>query len=144
MATTLAQISDIHFGQLEPGLTESLADDLHADPPDVLIVSGDFTQRATARQFVDAVAWVKTLPGEKLLVPGNHDVPLWAFWERFSAPTRRYRRHVTDELLPMLRVGEVLVAGANSARPISPTWRGFWKDGKLDHAQLDALRTTLA
>ncbi|MEM8872940.1 MAG: metallophosphoesterase [Planctomycetota bacterium] len=143
MATTLAHLSDIHFGKLEPGVTDAVSADLHADPPDVLIVSGDFTQRATATQFREAVAWVETLPGEKLFVPGNHDVPLWAFWERFLTPMRRYRKHVTDDLLPTVRCGEVLVAGVNSARPISPTWRGFWKDGKLGREQLAALHDTL-
>lgn len=141
--TTLAQISDIHFGALEPGVPQKLAEDLHADPPDLLVVSGDFTQRATAEQYRASVAFVRDLPGKHLYIPGNHDVPLWAFWERFLVPMRRYQKHVTEDLFPTARSGEVLVAGANSARPISPTWRGFWKDGKLSQSQLRTLTDTL-
>ena len=141
---TLAHISDIHFGAIEPGVPEALSADLLADPPDFLVVSGDFTQRARKRQYREAVAFVENLGLPWLGVPGNHDIPLFNVVERFMRPLRNYKRFVSPNLRPVHDDADVLILGLNSARPISRTRKGFWKDGRLSRKQLEYVQTRCA
>jgi 3',5'-cyclic AMP phosphodiesterase CpdA len=141
---TIAHISDIHFGALEPGAPEALRHDLQADPPDFLIVSGDFTQRATPQQYRDSVEFVKSIGVPWLGVPGNHDIPLYNVLERFGSPLRKYRKYVTRDLRPVHEDADVLILGLNSARPISRSTGGFWKDGRLNTNQLEYAEARLA
>lgn len=132
----IAQISDIHFGAEDPDVVEALAADLKLQRYDLLIVSGDFTQRARGGQFKAAMAFLKRLPGPHLYVPGNHDVPLYDVARRFLSPTGKYRKHVTPNLRPVFRDDQLLVMGLNTARPWTWTWDGFWKDGNIRAEQL--------
>ena len=97
---TLVQLSDLHFGAIDPRLLDPLRAKVQALAPHLVIVSGDLTQRAKAHQFEAARAWLATLPGPQVVVPGNHDVPLYNGASRFLAPLRRYRRHFSGELEP--------------------------------------------
>ncbi|MEM7808192.1 MAG: metallophosphoesterase [Planctomycetota bacterium] len=133
---TIAHISDIHFGAEDPAAVEALRDDLLGEPYDLLVVSGDFTQRARRRQFEAAKAFIDALPQPHLYVPGNHDVPLYDVFRRFVKPTGNYRKHVTPDLRPVFQDDQMLVLGLNTARPISKSINGFWKDGRLSCAQL--------
>ena len=132
----VVQISDIHFGADDPAAVRALRDDLHADPYDLLIVSGDLTQRARHGQFEAAMAFCRSVPGPQLYVPGNHDVPLHNVLKRFGNPLGNYRRHVTKDLRPVHRDDELLVIGLNTARSFSWSWGGFWKDGRINADQL--------
>ena len=132
----IAHVSDLHFGAEDPAAVEALARDLLAWKYDLLVVSGDLTQRARRQQFRAAARFLNALPGPHLHVPGNHDIPLYDVLRRFISPLGRYRRIITPELAPVFRDEQLLVAGLNSARPFSPTWSGFWKDGRLNVAQL--------
>ena len=132
----VAQISDIHFGAIDPAAVEALRRDLLAEPYDLLIVSGDLTQRARASQFREAMAFLGSLPGPQLYVPGNHDVPMHNLFQRFGSPLGKYKRHVTRDLRPIFQDDELLVVGLNTARPFSLTWGGFWKDGRINADQL--------
>ena len=132
----IAQISDIHFGADDPQGVEALRRDLNAHPHDLLIVSGDLTQRARVGQFKAAMDFLKTVPGPQLIVPGNHDIPLWNWLRRFFSPLGRYKRIVTSDLRPVFRDAQLLVIGLNTARPFSWRWGGFWKDGRISADQL--------
>jgi 3',5'-cyclic AMP phosphodiesterase CpdA len=123
---TIAHISDLHFGKVDPPVVEGLVADLAAHRPDLLVVSGDFTQRARARQYQDAAAFLRRLPGPQLVVPGNHDIPMydWGFIPRFVTPLRNYRRFITRDLRPVYRDDELFVLGINSAR--SFTQKSGW------------------
>jgi 3',5'-cyclic AMP phosphodiesterase CpdA len=123
---TIAHISDLHFGKVDPAVTEGLITDLRTHQPDLLVVSGDFTQRARARQYRDAAAFLRRLPGPQLVVPGNHDIPMydWGFIPRFLAPLRNYRRFITRDLRPVYQDDELFVLGINSAR--SFTQKSGW------------------
>jgi 3',5'-cyclic AMP phosphodiesterase CpdA len=68
--------------------------------PDVVVVSGDLTQRAKSEQFEEARAWLDTLPGPQIIVPGNHDISLYNVFRRFVLPLDRYKRYITDDLDP--------------------------------------------
>lgn len=121
---TIAHISDIHFGRTDPAVVEGLAKDLSEHKPTLLVVSGDFTQRARERQYAAAAAFLKRLPKPQLVVPGNHDIPMFDVVRRFFFPLHRYRRHITPDLRPAYQDEELYVLGINTAR--SFTHKSGW------------------
>lgn len=127
---TVVQLSDLHFGAiLEPTL-EPLVAYLAALAPDLVIVSGDFTQRATTSQFAAAATYLKRLPSPQLVIPGNHDVPLYNVFRRFGAPLATYSRHISANHNPTYVDDELAVVGLNSARSFT------FKGGALSSAQV--------
>jgi 3',5'-cyclic AMP phosphodiesterase CpdA len=113
---TLLHCSDIHFGpphlsRVAEGLLE-LVDSLR---PHLVVISGDLTQRARPEQFRQARRFVDRLPVPSLVVPGNHDVPMYRVWERVFAPFAAYRAHFSPELEPVYRDQEMLAIGINTA-----------------------------
>lgn len=133
---TITHLSDIHFGVTDPTIVEGVVADVNAAPPTLVVMSGDFTQRARSWQFRAAVEFMARLPGPQLVVPGNHDIPLYDVISRFLWPLRNYKRLVTKNLVPVYADGELLVVGINTARSITWTHDGFWKDGKISEGQL--------
>jgi 3',5'-cyclic AMP phosphodiesterase CpdA len=135
---TIAHISDLHFGKEDPPVAEALLADLAPRAPKVVAVSGDLTQRAREREFRAARAFLDRLPGSVLVVPGNHDVPLWDLVSRFARPLRNYRRHLTPDLAPFLHHEDLAVMGVNTAR----SWT--FKNGRISWAQIDQIRQRFA
>jgi 3',5'-cyclic AMP phosphodiesterase CpdA len=133
---TIAQISDIHFGRIDPIVAERCAEDLHALKPSLLVVSGDLTQRARRKQYQAAADYLKRLPQPQLVVPGNHDIPLYDVIRRFLLPLGRYRHYITKDLRPFYKDEEMAVIGINTARPWTWSLNGFWKDGHISEEQL--------
>ena len=74
---TLVHLSDLHFGRTDPAVIEPLLASVHAQRPDCVVVSGDLTQRAKPDEFRQARAFLGRLPEPQVVVPGNHDVPLY-------------------------------------------------------------------
>src|SRR3954469_17037950 len=138
---TIAHISDLHFGRVDPPVAEALVSDVHAFAPTLVVASGDFTQRARVGQYKAAAEFMKRLPGPQMVVPGNHDIPLYNVVRRFFFPLTRYRRYISPDLRPVYRDEELLVVGINSARPFTWSPNGFWKDGKISDEQLIDIRT---
>jgi 3',5'-cyclic AMP phosphodiesterase CpdA len=83
--------------------------------PDLVVLSGDLTQRAKPEQFRQAREFVDRIPVPTLTVPGNHDVPLYRVWERIFNPYGCYRKYFSEELEPVYRDDEMLVVGINTA-----------------------------
>ncbi|HXH02730.1 MAG TPA: metallophosphoesterase [Candidatus Competibacteraceae bacterium] len=108
---TIAHLSDLHFGAVRPDRVLALRRSLLALAPDLVVVSGDLTQRARTYQFQAARAFLASLPFPRLVVPGNHDLPLRNWLRRLCDPLGRYRRHIADELYPVYRDEELLVLG---------------------------------
>ena len=133
---TIAHISDIHFGTVIPDIAEAVVADVNEAKPSLTIISGDLTQRSRAWQFRAACAFMARLPQPQIVVPGNHDIPLFDVVRRFAAPLYNYRKHVTKDLRPVYQDEELLAIGMNTARPFTFTWDGFWKDGKISEEQL--------
>ena len=121
---TIAHISDLHFGTVDSDIAEALVQDVAARKPSLVVVSGDFTQRARSEQYREAARFLKRLPQPQLVVPGNHDVPLWDVLRRVFRPMERYRRFISDDLMPIFRDDEMLVVGVNTAR--SFTQKSGW------------------
>ncbi len=135
---TIAHISDLHFNRIDPRIAEALIDDLHRHPPSLLVVSGDLTQRARRRHYQAAARYLTRLPRPQLIVPGNHDVPLFDVFRRFLFPFTRYRRYITPALNPVYQDEELLVLGINTARSLT------WKEGRISPQQLCDARDHLA
>jgi predicted phosphodiesterase len=88
--TVLLQISDTHFGTEQAPVVEALTALAHQQRPDVVVLSGDITQRARPAQFRAARAFTDRLGAPVLAVPGNHDIPLFDLWTRLRSPYARY------------------------------------------------------
>lgn len=137
----LMHLSDLHFGAHDETLVaavERKADEL---APDLIVVSGDFTQRARTDQFKEACAFLERLreKGHEVLgVPGNHDVPLYDVLRRFLSPLTRYRRFVDESLCPFVETDGVAVLGINTARSAT------FKDGRISREQIEFIRDTFA
>lgn len=136
MTRMIAHISDLHFCSVQPDVVEGLAADLSALQPDLLVVSGDLTQRARSHQFRTAATFLSRLTMPQLIVPGNHDVPLFDLVRRFLQPLQRYQRYIDGNLQPFYRDQVMAVVGINTARAVSWRWNGFWKDGRISSEQL--------
>jgi 3',5'-cyclic AMP phosphodiesterase CpdA len=127
---TLVHLSDLHFGRVDPALLDPLRELIHSLAPDVVVVSGDLTQRAKSEQFEEAKAWLDTLPGPQIIVPGNHDISLYNVFRRFVLPLDRYKRYITDDLDPAYVDDEIAVLGVNTARSLT------FKDGRVNKEQV--------
>jgi 3',5'-cyclic AMP phosphodiesterase CpdA len=113
---TIVHLSDLHFGRLDPGIVQPLLAAIDGVRPDLVAISGDFTQRARRNQFKAARAFLDALPYQRLVVPGNHDMPLYDVARRFLRPLARYRRFISRDLEPMYVDDEIVALGLNSAR----------------------------
>ncbi|MFO7445265.1 MAG: metallophosphoesterase family protein [Ignavibacteriaceae bacterium] len=133
----IAQISDLHFGTEDNNVLEGLLSDLTSVSPDVLVVSGDLTQRARTSQFRDAKDFLDKLPFPKVIVPGNHDIPLFDIFRRFLFPLTRYKKNITKDLSPVYEDDELVVFGINTARSLT------WKEGRISVEQISEMKKTL-
>lgn len=137
----IAHLSDIHFGANDPKIVSATEAWLERSQPDLVIISGDFTQRARVDQFRAASAWLNRLraAGMRLLViPGNHDVPLYDVVRRFAAPLERYKRYISNELCPWYEDEKVAILGINTARSLTI------KDGRINHDQMKMIEERFA
>lgn len=135
----IAQLSDLHFGRHLPAVAEALLDSLRDLAPTMIAVCGDLTQRAREGEFQAARAFLDRLPSPALVVPGNHDLPGWRIWSRFTRPWRRWRRHIgTDPHGAVTCTADgVLAVGINTARQ----WgmHPDWSRGRVNARQLTGI-----
>src|SRR3954470_5918114 len=103
----LVHLSDLHFGAHDQRLVEAVERSVNELKPDLVVISGDFTQRAKTEEFEEACRFLQRLRDgghEVLGVPGNHDVPLYDVLRRFMSPLTRYKRYIDDVLCPVHEV----------------------------------------
>lgn len=113
----IVHISDTHFGTEEACVCAALRNDLLREAPDLVVLTGDITQRARRAQFRAARAFLDSLASIPVLaLPGNHDLPLFDLFTRFTEPYRYYKRHICPTLAPVWLGAEVAVLGVNSTR----------------------------
>ena len=134
---TIVHLSDLHFGRVDALLLEPLRRAVGQIRPDIVVVSGDLTQRARAHQFKQARAFLDTLPRPQIVVPGNHDVPLYNALMRFLAPLKNYCRYISEDLEPTFVDGEIAVVGVNTARSLT------FKGGRISREQVERVRAKL-
>src|ERR1700676_1670992 len=111
----LAHLSDPHFGRIERATVQALIATVTEARPDVVVISGDLTQRAKEREFQEARHFLAPLPSPKIVVPGNHDVPLYNVLARLVKPLRNYQRYISKELEPFYCADKIAFVGDNPA-----------------------------
>jgi 3',5'-cyclic AMP phosphodiesterase CpdA len=116
---TVAHLSDLHFGSTDPTVVEAMAAEVGAAEPSIVVVSGDLTQRARKQEFIQARAFLDTLPSPRLVVPGNHDVPLFDLYARVFSPLSRYKRYISPNTDPFYADSELAIAGINTSRSLT-------------------------
>ncbi len=112
----LAHLSDLHFGAEDPALVAGLLTELTGLAPDLVVVSGDLTQRARRSQFRAARAFLDALPAPWLAVPGNHDIPGYDLVRRVLVPRARFRHFITREEAPLRVLAGARLLGLDSTR----------------------------
>lgn len=127
---TIVHLSDLHFGRIHEPLLEPLAKEIAAIKPDVLAISGDLTMRAHTREFMKAKEFLDHLPFPKVIVPGNHDIPLYNIYSRFFHALHKYRRYISDDLEPHYSDDQMVIYGLNTARSL------VLKGGRIDLEQV--------
>ena len=137
----LIHLSDLHFGAHDDRLVAAVEARIVEEKPDLVVISGDFTQRAKTEQFKEACRFLERIREsghDVLAVPGNHDVPLYDAFRRFLSPLTRYRRYIDDELCPMHELSGATVLGINTARSLT------FKDGRVSREQVGFIRESFA
>lgn len=134
MATRLFHISDVHFGVEDRAALSKVADAVHAERPDALVCTGDLTQRATHRQYAAAEEWFSQLDVPVWLDVGNHDMPYFNPWERFSDPFRRFRRLKRASAVEALETADLVLIPLLTTVPAQRRWP--WSDGVIKRSAL--------
>jgi 3',5'-cyclic AMP phosphodiesterase CpdA len=135
--TCILQISDPHFGTEQPQVMHALLRLAREQQPEVILLSGDITQRARRSQFAAAREFVTQLPAPVLAVPGNHDIPLFNLFARVFSPYGNYKRAFGSELEPVYESEGLLVLCLNTSRPSRHT------DGAVSRAQIERVANRL-
>jgi 3',5'-cyclic AMP phosphodiesterase CpdA len=134
---TIVHLSDLHLGRVDRVVVEALHGDVERARPDLVVVSGDLTMRARRAQFAAARRLLDQLPVPQLVVPGNHDVPLYDVARRFIAPLGRYRAMIESDLSPTYLDEALAVRGINTARSTTA-------DGRVGRHEMIALQEWFA
>lgn len=131
---TLLHLSDLHFGRVDERLLEPLRTFAQQLAPQLVVVSGDLTQRARRVEFERARRFLDSLPAPRIVVPGNHDVPLYNAIGRFISPRKKYRRLICDDLQPVYADDEIGVIGIDTSRSLT------FKSGRISIDQIARAR----
>ena len=137
----ILQISDVHFGPYYvPEAGEALLRAVQELESDVIIVSGDFTQRAKREQFAEARKFLDRLPEcPTIVTPGNHDVPLYRVFERIFKPYDLYKEYISKDLDMVLQSEQAVIVALNSTKPLQAIVNGRIARWQLEFAA-DAFR----
>lgn len=135
--TRVLHISDTHFGTEVPVVVRALLALAAQQKPDVVLLGGDITQRARRGQFSAARSFIEALQLPVLVVPGNHDIPMYNVLARLLDPYGNYRRALGPVLEPVYEDDRLLAIGVNSTRP------KYRVDGEVSPAQVQRVAQRL-
>ncbi len=145
MPTRLFHISDVHFGVEDPAALAAVVAAIALEKPDAVVCTGDLTQRAKHSEYAAAQAWFAALGVPVVLEPGNHDMPYYNPWERFTDPFRRYNR-LRAAVADGFESSDVVLVPLRTT--VRAQTRFPWSDGVVKPAALrsavDAIRTLKA
>lgn len=138
---TILHISDLHLGApFATEVAEAMVREAPRIAPDIIVISGDFTQRAKVHEFQAARELIDRLPpAPRVMIPGNHDVPLYRVFERLFHPYRNYRQYISEDLDQVVRTEGAVFVALNSTAP-----RSAITNGRLYPRQLDFCERALA
>lgn len=126
----IVHLSDVHFGTADPTMVERVIEKVNEIGPDVVVVSGDLTQRARTIEFQQARHFLDQLPIPQIVVPGNHDVPMHNIFDRFFRPLNKFQKYITDDLTPTFIDDQIAIVGVNTARSMTV------KGGRINKSQI--------
>lgn len=121
----IVHISDLHFGAHVEEISNHFIKEMERLNPDVILISGDLSQRAKSNQFMDIVVFIKSLSIPILAVPGNHDIPLWNSFARILYPFKNYNHFISPIIQTEFENNRLNIKGINSVNPYRI------KDGRL-------------
>lgn len=130
----ILHLSDLHFGATPAGMAERLLEALNEMSPDLVVISGDLTQRAKTSEFEAAADFIHRLPCPRLVVPGNHDIAVFRFAERLLYPWHKWKAMIAPELEPVVKTEAFTVIGLNTVRRSSTHFD--WSRGRLNLLQI--------
>jgi 3',5'-cyclic AMP phosphodiesterase CpdA len=151
LTTTLFHCSDLHFGHpAVPEQYEAIEAIIAERRFDVVAISGDLSQRARSGEFQRARVFIQHAKrySEVIVVPGNHDVAWWKAPLGFGDPlamSANYRRFISDDLEPVLRIAGATIVGLNTSQGVTRrtlTWnvRDISIIGDLRRDQIERAR----
>jgi len=139
----LFHFSDIHFGVEHVPAVAAALEHAHANPRDLVLITGDVTQKGYRREFAAAADWIRAMPEPVFVTTGNHDVPYWDPVARIFFPWKRFERYVGHPAVDHQFEGPGLsIRGVNTARG----WqmRANWSKGVIDLEQTRRAALALA
>lgn len=131
---TVVHLSDLHFNWVDEKLIPGLIDRVRQINPQFVAISGDFTQHARTSEFERASAFVRSLPGRLILVPGNHDMAFLNPWRRATQRLKLYKQYITHDLQPFYADAEIAILGLSTAR-VSHLRAGHIREWQIDHME---------
>ena len=133
---TILQGSDFHFGKpYLPQVAAAFHETVLKTNPDVIVLAGDFTQRAKIKEYCKVREFLEKLPDIPTIVtPGNHDIPLYRVHERLFCPLRNYHTYISADLNGVTRVGDVVFVDLCSAAPYRAIVNGWLSNKQLEFA----------
>ncbi|MEB4592353.1 metallophosphoesterase family protein [Candidatus Thiothrix sp. Deng01] len=132
--TVIAHMSDLHFGRAVPEVTQALLDCLDQLQPELVIISGDLTQRAKDEEFKQGMAFLRKLRQPRFIVPGNHDLTAYNLLERLLYPWQKWQQYVAADLQPIMQTDAFMAVGLNTARRMG--WYTDWSRGRINPGQI--------
>jgi 3',5'-cyclic AMP phosphodiesterase CpdA len=127
----ILQFSDVHFGREHASACAAAIDYAHATPSDLILITGDVTQKGLPHEFAAAGEWIRSMPEPTFVIVGNHDVPYFSLTARLFRPWRAFEKaighpaHDHQFLSEKLMVRGVVTARGWQARP-------NWSKGVID------------
>lgn len=132
----LVHLSDLHFGAERQECLDAILRFCKRHPVEAVVVSGDLTQRARFKQFYYCKQFLEAMQHPYIVVPGNHDIPLFDLWKRIKQPFNYYRLFF-GALEQQLETDHFYIIGLNSIRP------RFHSKGAVSHQQIAQISTLL-
>lgn len=127
----LLQFSDVHFGVEHKRACAAALDYAHASTWDLILITGDVTQKGLPDEFAAAGAWIRAMPEPRFVIVGNHDVPYYSLSARLFAPWKAFEAATGHPAHDGEFVSdEVMVRGVTTARG----WQARlnWSKGVID------------
>ncbi|ODN65864.1 metallophosphoesterase family protein [Methylophaga muralis] len=138
----ILHISDLHFGRLIPEVMTALKHKITELNPELVIISGDLTQRAKTSEFTDAARFLDEITSPYLIVPGNHDLSTFRVVERLLYPWKKWRRFIAEDLEPTIETETHKIIGINTARRIG--YSLDWSRGRINALQIKRIQNFFA
>jgi 3',5'-cyclic AMP phosphodiesterase CpdA len=135
---TLFHLSDIHFGLEDRNALDGVVAAIAQKRPAAVLITGDLTMRARHREFAAAREWIAALDVPVTVEVGNHDLPYFDLWERFTNPYKRFLgvEHLLEKPLALPGIAVIPLLTTVKAQ-----WRWPWSEGLVSDR---ALAETLA